>query len=327
MIDTQHLSGIVEYLPSEYTITVKAGTRLKDVIAKLAENNQYLPFNPPLAEAGATIGGAVAAGLSGPGAYRYGPLKDFIIGVRFVDGQGNFVRGGGKVVKNAAGFDFPKLFNGSLGRLGIMTEVSFKVFPEPERYVTLDAYYDDCEEALKVLPKLKGYDLEGVEIDSNLNLMLRLGYQEATMDRRKTGLEQLIERSLKLTLGEDETDRWNAIADFKWTYEDGSLFKTVTHPDSATQFLTSLDPSIWRIHLTNGGKTFYLSSQEKDARAPLEDALKQCDLTALQLRGDCEDSPLFGMHAHSPFIDRIQAALDPDSKFLSFNRTEAEVPN
>ena len=189
LIETRQLSGIVEYQPSEYTITVQAGTSLKEVVQALAENGQYLPFDPPLADTGATIGGTVAAGLSGPGAYRYGPLKDFIIGVRFVDGAGNLVRGGGKVVKNAAGFDFPKLFNGSLGRMGILSEVSFKVFPEPQSYVTLRTSYDSYSDVLGILPKLKGYDLEGVEVDSQLNLILRLGYQEPTMDARKAGLE------------------------------------------------------------------------------------------------------------------------------------------
>ena len=76
-------------------------------------------------------------GLSGPRRWRFGGLRDFILGIRFVDGRGRLVRGGGKVVKNAAGFDLPKLFVGSLGRLGILTEVTFKVFPEPPAFATL----------------------------------------------------------------------------------------------------------------------------------------------------------------------------------------------
>lgn len=325
-INTHLLSGVVEYLPSEYTITVKAGTRLTDVIEALAENGQYLPFDPPLAKAGATIGGTIAAGLSGPGAYRYGPLKDFIIGVRFIDGQGNHVRGGGKVVKNAAGFDFPKLFNGSLGRMGILTEVSFKVFPEPKRYATLETQYDRHEEILQVLPKLRGYDLEGVEIDSHLHLLLRLGYQEATMDARKAGLETLIGRSLTLLLGEQESNRWNSIKAFDWSLEGESLFKTVTHLESAARILSSLDRSFWKMHVSNGGKTLYLSCADEGARAQLEHKLHQHGLTALQLRGDDEPYPLLGKHARSSFVERVQKALDPDGKFLSYSPARAEVP-
>ena len=99
------LSGILEYDPGEYTFTALAGTSLATVEAALAEHGQYMPFDPPLVEAGATLGGTVAAGLSGSGRQRYGGVRDFLIGVRLVDGQGRLVRGGGKVVKNAAGFD------------------------------------------------------------------------------------------------------------------------------------------------------------------------------------------------------------------------------
>src|SRR5436190_11409249 len=116
----RHLSGMMEYDPAEFTFTALAGTPLAVVQKELAGNGQYLPFDPPLAAQGATLGGTVAAGLSGPGRLRYGGVRDFIVGVQWVDGSGTVIRGGGKVVKNAAGFDFPKLFTGSLGRLGIL---------------------------------------------------------------------------------------------------------------------------------------------------------------------------------------------------------------
>src|SRR5205823_1666501 len=83
----------------------------------------HLPFDPPLGAAGATLGGVVAAGTSGPGAFGHGGVRDFVIGVRFVDGRGRLVAGGGKVVKNAAGFDLPKLLVGSIGRLGAIAEL------------------------------------------------------------------------------------------------------------------------------------------------------------------------------------------------------------
>ena len=327
LVDTRGLNGIVEYLPSEYTITVQAGTPLRDVVHALAENGQYLPFDPPMAEQGATIGGTVAAGLSGPGAYRYGPIKDFLIGVRFVDGRGNFVRGGGKVVKNAAGFDFPKLFNGSLGRLGILTEVSFKVFPEPQSYVTLQCRCDHYQEALTILPKLIGYDLEGVEVDSDLNLLLRLGYQEATMDVRKAGLESIVGKPLSLTVGDAEADVWNAVKSFSWADAETPLFKTATHPQSALGLLETLDKEAWRIHLTNGGKTLYLSGDRKDAITSLDANLRDRGLTGLQFRGASKERPLFGAVPQLTFIDRIQKALDPDQKFLPYTPSKEVVSN
>src|SRR5690606_8123830 len=99
-------------------------------------------------ERGATLGGTVAAGLSGPGRFRYGGVRDFLLGVRLVNGQGEVVRGGGKVVKNAAGFDIPKLLVGSLGRFGVIVELTFKVFPQPEHATTLKAHYASLDAAL-----------------------------------------------------------------------------------------------------------------------------------------------------------------------------------
>ena len=103
VLDVSGLSGVLEYEPGEFTFTALAGTPVAAVNRLLAEHGQYLPFDPLLAEAGATLGGTVAAGLSGSGRYRFGGVRDFILGVRFVDGAGALVRGGGKVVKNAAG--------------------------------------------------------------------------------------------------------------------------------------------------------------------------------------------------------------------------------
>src|SRR5687768_10335661 len=131
------LRGVREYEPGEFVFTALAGTPLAEVEALLAQHGQYLPFDPLLIERGATLGGTVAAGLSGSGRYRYGGVRDFILGVRYVDGSGELVRGGGKVVKNAAGFDLPKLFVGSLGQLGALVELSFKVFPRPEATLTV----------------------------------------------------------------------------------------------------------------------------------------------------------------------------------------------
>src|SRR4051794_9908021 len=136
-LSTARLRGISEYDPSEFTFTALAGTPVREIAAALAERGQYLPFDPPLVEAGATLGGTVAAGLSGPGRFRYGGLRDFILGVRFVDGMGRLLRLGGKVVKNAAGFDVPKFLVGSLGRFGVLAEVTFKVFPCPPTALTI----------------------------------------------------------------------------------------------------------------------------------------------------------------------------------------------
>jgi glycolate oxidase FAD binding subunit len=117
------IAGIVDHQPSEFLITAFAGTTIDEMQTELAKFGQYLPFDPPFAAQGATIGGTVAAGLSGAGRLRFGGLRDFIVGIRVVDGLGNVVTGGGRVVKNAAGYDLPKLMVGSAGYLAAIVEV------------------------------------------------------------------------------------------------------------------------------------------------------------------------------------------------------------
>ncbi|REK10712.1 MAG: FAD-binding protein [Acidobacteria bacterium] len=125
------LRGITEYRPSEFTLSALAGTPLTEISDALAENGQFLPFDPPLVRAGATLGGAIASGLAGPGRMHWGGVRDYVLEVRCVDGLGRLVRGGGRVVKNAAGFDLPKLMVGAGGRLGPLVEVTLKIFPRP----------------------------------------------------------------------------------------------------------------------------------------------------------------------------------------------------
>ena len=169
VLELARLAGILEYNPGEFVFTALAGTPLATIEAELAQHGQYLPFNPPLAGRGATLGGTVAAGLSGAGRQRYGGLRDFFIGARFVDGQGRLVRSGGKVVKNAAGFDQHKLLIGSLGRLGVLVELSFKVFPQPPAYGTLRVDVADAAAGVAVLRRLATtrFDLEALDLRVN----------------------------------------------------------------------------------------------------------------------------------------------------------------
>jgi glycolate oxidase FAD binding subunit len=131
MLITTGMNRVLEYPYDDMTITVESGITLDTLQAKLREHHQYLPIDAPQG-ANATLGGIIATAWSGP--RRYGSMRprDQIIGIGFVDGTGRFVRGGGKVVKNVAGYDFPKLLTGSCGSLGVITEMTFKVRPLPE---------------------------------------------------------------------------------------------------------------------------------------------------------------------------------------------------
>jgi glycolate oxidase FAD binding subunit len=136
VLDTRAYRGIVDYEPSELVVTARCGTPLAELEEALAGNNQMLAFEPPHFGP-ATVGGMVAAGLSGPRRQGAGALRDFVLGVHLVDGRGELLRFGGQVMKNVAGYDVSRLLAGSLGTLGLIASVSLKVLPRPVRETTL----------------------------------------------------------------------------------------------------------------------------------------------------------------------------------------------
>jgi glycolate oxidase FAD binding subunit len=137
ILDTRGYSGIVDYEPTELVITARCGTPLAEIESALAARRQMLAFEPPSFDAGATIGGVIAAGLSGPRRASVGAVRDFVLGVKIIDGEGRLLRFGGQVMKNVAGFDVARLMAGSLGTLGLIVEVSLKVLPLPAAGATL----------------------------------------------------------------------------------------------------------------------------------------------------------------------------------------------
>ena len=137
ILDTRGYAGIVAYEPTELVLTARCGTPLAELENVLAQNHQCLPFEPPHFGAGATLGGCVAAGLSGPSRASAGALRDFVLGVKLIDGRGQALSFGGQVMKNVAGYDVSRLIAGSLGTLGAIAEVSLKLAPQPQAEATL----------------------------------------------------------------------------------------------------------------------------------------------------------------------------------------------
>ena len=139
VLETKALCGVESYEPSELYFCAGAGTLLTEAEAALAERNQALAFEPPHFEGGgvgATLGGALAAGLSGPRRPFAGAARDFVLGVEIADGRGELLRFGGRVIKNVAGFDLSRLCAGAMGTLGALTEVTFRVSPRAEAELT-----------------------------------------------------------------------------------------------------------------------------------------------------------------------------------------------
>lgn len=130
-LSTREHAGILAYEPTELVITARSGTLLSEIEAVLAEQNQMLAFEPPRFGSESTIGGVVAAGLSGPRRQAVGAVRDFLLGAALMDGKGEVLRFGGQVMKNVAGYDVSRMLAGSLGTLGLILDVSLKVLPKP----------------------------------------------------------------------------------------------------------------------------------------------------------------------------------------------------
>ncbi len=137
VLSTRDYRGIVSYEPSELVVTVRCGTPLAELEATLAEKGQSLAFEPPHFGPDATVGGMVAAGLSGPARATVGAVRDYVLGARFINGLGEHLTFGGQVMKNVAGYDVSRLMAGSWGTLGLITEVSLKVLPVAPAEATL----------------------------------------------------------------------------------------------------------------------------------------------------------------------------------------------
>jgi glycolate oxidase FAD binding subunit len=163
-LDLVGLTKVVDYTPRDMTIVVEAGVRMADLAATLAAEGQQLPIDVPRAGE-ATIGGAVATNWSGPRRYGYGTLRDYVIGIHAVDGRGVAFKGGGRVVKNVAGYDFCKLLTGSLGTLGVITQLALKVKPRAEAAATIVAACSDLNVAEQLLGRLVNLSAPAVAID------------------------------------------------------------------------------------------------------------------------------------------------------------------
>jgi glycolate oxidase FAD binding subunit len=159
VLDTTAYSGILSYEPSELVITVCCGTPLAEVEAALAQKGQCFAFEPPHFGKGATIGGMVAAGLSGPARASVGTVRDFVLGARVINGKGEHLTFGGQVMKNVAGYDVSRLLAGSWGQLGLITEVSLKVLPVAPGEATLVCAGVSQAQALKLINQWGGQPL------------------------------------------------------------------------------------------------------------------------------------------------------------------------
>jgi glycolate oxidase FAD binding subunit len=147
ILGTTRMNEVVEHVPGDQVVRIQSGIRFSDLQERLAGSDQMLGVDPPEAAEGATVGGIVATNSSGPRRYRYGTIRDLIIGITVVLADGTVAKAGGKVVKNVAGYDLAKLFTGSLGTLGVIAECNFRLHPRPQTARTVAVEFPNTASA------------------------------------------------------------------------------------------------------------------------------------------------------------------------------------
>lgn len=335
-IDVRGLTGIVSYEPSEYLISARAGTAIGQLQSALSEHGQYLPFDPMYVDQGATLGGTVASGLSGSGHMLYGSLRDFVMEVELVDGLGKVVRGGGKVVKNAAGFDLPKLLVGSYGRLGVLTEITLKVFPRPQAFATLLAHWPAIADCIQATQRLlsQPLPLTACDIEPSPSGEIRLSARFAAPCNSLPNVLCRATAALNCTTEtlldpEQERQYWltsaNQCAPTAHSHHSQSTFlvRIATTLDKLPNLFGNLT-SIADVspRSTGGGSCTWLSFESMANTETLVETLDSWllahSLSGIVVNGAVHSLKALGEKGWLKTAGRIQLAVDPQRKFSSY---------
>lgn len=285
-------SGITDYRPDELVISARSGTPLVDIEEVVRARGQMLPSDPPMFNHKGTVGGAVASGLSGPGRPWYGTTRDSLLGVEVVNGKGQRLSFGGKVIKNVAGFDISRLFAGSRGTLGLILSATFKLLPMPEHTHTVQLECSDVE-AFQVL---ESYSRRPSTLSGSC-------HRKGTLYLRFSGARSAVERDVAASGGATNVQ-------FLWS----------ELRDHELPFFGGRDP-LWRVSLERG--VLYENTKEFDALSEWNGSLvwvKTPTQSPPPLAKDVGRADPFrnlNIHSRAPvkYAARLKQAFDPFNIF------------
>ncbi|MFZ5963158.1 FAD-binding protein [Thalassococcus sp. BH17M4-6] len=285
VLETGGLSGITLYEPGALTMVAQAGTPLAEIEAALDAENQRLAFEPMdhrplLGTTGTpTIGGVVAANVSGPRRIQAGACRDFMLGVRFVDGRGNVIKNGGRVMKNVTGYDLVKLLTGSRGTLGILSEVSFKVLPKPEFSATLCLHGQDVDAAVRAMAQAAGspYEVTGLAVAPLASgevpvTLMRLEGFETSVRYRLGAVRTLMAGQAEMTTleGAQSAEIWEGVRDVAaFAQEPGDVWRISVTPGDAPGMIARMGKDAHTLLDWAGGLIWVRVAAGTDLRARL----------------------------------------------------------
>ncbi len=251
-IDVSGHSGIIDYDPAELVITLRAGSRLAEVEQLLGHNRQMFGFEPPALGEDATVGGTVATGLAGPRRAFAGGVRDFVLGVKLLDGRGEVLQFGGRVIKNVAGFDVSRSMVGALGTLGILLEVSIRVVPEFETELTLAFEHGDADAHIRWINALGA---EPYPISASM-------WHDGQSLLRLSGSAQGVASAAALLGGETVEFDWVALKEQKLDFfdSDAPLCRLSVPPTAADELADTPQLIEW-----GGAQRWFYGDEEIDA--------------------------------------------------------------
>ena len=311
-LDVTALTGISSYEPTELVVTARCGTPLAELEAALAAKGQCLPFEPPRFASGSTVGGMVAAGLSGPARASNGAVRDYVLGATLLNGKGEVMSFGGQVMKNVAGYDVSRLLAGSLGLLGVILEVSLKVLPVPLATATLRFELDEAT----AIQRLNEWSAQPLPINAS-------AWWDGTLVLRLRGAQAAVQAAIA-RLGGETIDPFHASRFWEGLRDQGDEF--------FQKGLAAVNGggTLWRLSLPQTAAPVQLSGEQliewggaqrwwvtATPAAAVREAARKAGGHATLFRGKDKSGGVFAPLA--PPLDRIhrqlKTAFDPAGVF------------
>jgi len=302
ILDTRAHAGIVDYEPTELVITARCGTPLVEIEAALAERNQVLAFEPPHFGPHATLGGVIASGLCGPRRATSGAARDFVLGATLLDGRGDVLAFGGRVMKNVAGYDVSRMLAGSLGTLGVLLDISVKVLPRPFAETTLRFALNEIE----ALRRLNAWGGQPLPISAS-------AWVDGVLALRLSGAEAAVNAAVRDLGGEamPAADAfWRAVREQRTAFFDGddALWRLSVPSTTGALVLGGAQMIEW-----GGAQRWLRADGDALSAQAIRRTAQACGGHATLFRGGDKSVGVF--HPLAPALARIHArmqdAFDP----------------